>query len=56
MAQGSPKAENIKKVLCLHTEPVKREFWNNIPIDDASPDLQVERDPNEEVFDVTGCS
>lgn len=37
-------------------EAVKREFWCNIPTDNASPDLQVERDPNEEVFDVTNVA
>ena len=42
------KAENIIKLLCPHMDPVKRKFWYDIPKNDTSPDLQVERDQKED--------
>ena len=29
-------------------DPVKRKFWYDMPKNDTSPDLQVERDPKED--------
>ena len=44
---NTTKIQSIIKVLCPHMEPVKRQFWLDIPINDNSPDLQIERDPCE---------
>ena len=41
------KIQNIIEKLCPHMDAVKRIFWEDIPLDDNSPDLQKERDPNE---------
>ena len=41
------KIQNIIEKLCPHMDAVKRTFWEDIPLDDNSPDLQKERDPNE---------
>ena len=42
------KIQNIIAIekLCPHMDAVKRTFWEDIPLDDNSPDLQKERDPN----------
>ena len=41
------KIQNIIEKLCPHMDAVKRIFWEDIPLDDNSPDLQKGRDPNE---------
>ena len=41
------KIRNIIEKLCPHMDAVKRKFWLDIPLNDTSPDLQKERDPNE---------
>ena len=44
---NTEKINNIIEKLCPHMDAVKRTFWEQIPLNDNSPDLMKERDPNE---------